>query len=279
MSTVNTILPFYYSFESVYGISPEVNEWITGTAPELYLYSCGKISYLTNIVNIHKSKLTPLAMTRLALQLVLYPRERDWRDPESLRMLGLRSLPAAIVYNIIKPPYHLARMAITFSQSKYELKRVENDVEDEILESLSISLRVVMKILVRLGLETPEILKQQIQSRGWYLYLALARFMEAYGSRFAPSGTVYLASRKRLPRGHCLGLARLHFDQIHGLRDDLMFLPDAFFAIEQWLSRALQVLKESFVDRDENCLFDYVLQRLCQTQDELPGLILLALQN
>jgi hypothetical protein len=194
-------------------------------------------------------------------------------------MLGLRSLPAAIVHDIIKPPYYLARMAIAFSQSKYELKRVEDDVEDEILKSLSISLKVVMKMLVRLGLETPESLKRQMQNRAYYLFLALARFLEAYGSRFAPPGTIYLASRKRLPREHCSGLARLHFDQIHQLKDDLIFLPDAFAAIELWLPRALQALSGSFVDRDESRLFDYILERLCQTRDELPGLILPASQN
>ena len=74
-------------------------------------------------------------MTRLALRLVLHSSERDWRDSESLRILGLRSLPAAIVRDIVKPPYHLDRMAIAFSQRKHELKRMENDVEDELSTS------------------------------------------------------------------------------------------------------------------------------------------------
>jgi hypothetical protein len=170
-------------------------------------------------------------------------------------------------------------MAIASSQSKYELKRVENDVEDEILKSLSISLKVVIKMLVRLGLKTPESLKRKMQSRAYYLFLVLARFLEAYGSRFAPPGTIYLVSRKRLLREHCSGLARLHFDQIHRLKDDLIFLPDTFAAIELWLPKALQALSGAFVDRDESRLFDYILERLCQTRDELPGLILLASQN
>ena len=277
--SVDTIPPLYYAFESVCGISPEVDEWIRGTAPEPYLHSCEKISHLANTANIHKSKLMRLAMTRLALRLVLGSHERDWRDPKSLRILGLRSLPGAIVHDIIKPPCYLARMAIAISQSKHERRRVENEIEDELLESLSVSLDVVVEILVRLGLETPETLKRQMQSRGWYMFLALARFLEAYGSRFAPPGTVYLASRKRLPREHCSGLARLHFDQIHDLKDDLIFLPDTSAAIEQWLPRALRALKGLSVDRDENYLFDYVLQRLCQTRDELPGLVLPASRN
>ena len=117
---------------------------------------------------------------------------------------------------------------------------------------------------------------------GYCLFLTLARLLEAYGSRFAPPGTVYLASRKRLQREHCSGIARLHFDQIHNLKDDLIFagllptqtLPDAAAAIEEWLPRVLQALKGSFVDRNENRLFCHVLQRLRETRDELPGLIL-----
>jgi hypothetical protein len=65
----------------------------------------------------------------------------------------------------------------------------------------------------------------------------------------------------------------------HDLKDDLIFLPDAYAAIEQWLSSVLQALKGSFVEQDENCLFRYILQRLYQTRDELPGLILPASQN
>ena len=168
-------------------------------------------------------------------------------------------------------------------QKRYEffdsLPFHQGEVENEILESLFISLEVVVEMLVRLGLETPETVKQQMQSRSYYLFLALARFLEAYGSRFAPRGTVYLASHKRLPREHCSGLTRLQFDQIHGLKEDLIFLPDASAAIEQWLPSAWQALNGSFVDRNENCLFHYVLQRLCQTRDELPRLILPASQN
>jgi hypothetical protein len=132
-STGNSIPPFYYAFESVYGISAEVDEWITGTAPECYLHSCANISYLTNTATMHKSKLTLLAMTRAVLRLTLRSRERDWPHPRYRPMTGLRLLPVAIVHNIVKPPYHLARMVIAISQSKHEWNKVEDEVENEIL--------------------------------------------------------------------------------------------------------------------------------------------------
>lgn len=257
-STVNSIPPFYYPFGSVYGISPEVDEWITDTAPDLYLYSCAKISYLTNAAKMHKSKLTPLSMTRVALRLVLRSRERDCPSPGYRPTIGLGSLPAAVVHDIVK---HLARVAI-ISQSKSEYKKVENEVENEILESLSISLDVVKEMLVTLGLETPETVRQQMLSRGYYMFLALARFLEAYGSRFAPSGTVYLTSWRRLLREHWSSRVRLHFDQIHSLKEDIISLPDAPATIEQWIPSALQALKRLFLDQNENHLFSYVLQRL-----------------
>ncbi|KAN0089256.1 hypothetical protein V8E51_019516 [Hyaloscypha variabilis] len=173
-------------------------------------------------------------------------------------------------------------MAVASSRSKYERKKAEKEVVDEILESLSISLEVVLKMVLRLGLETPGALQRQLQKGGFCLFLTLARLLEAYGSRFAPPGTVYLASRKRLQREHCSGIARLHFDQIHNLKDDLIYvaspptqaLPDAAAAIEEWLPRVLKALKGSFVDRNENRLFCHVLQRLRKTRDELAGLIL-----
>jgi hypothetical protein len=64
-------------------------------------------------------------------------------------------------------------------------------------------------MLVKLGLKTFKTLKQQIQSKGYYLFLALTRFIKAYGSRFAPLSIVYFISQKRLLKEHCLGFARL----------------------------------------------------------------------
>jgi hypothetical protein len=137
-------------------------------------------------------------------------------------------------------------------------------------------------MVARLGLETPKALQRQVRGGGYWLFLTLARLLEAYGSRFAPPGAVYLASRKRLQREHCSGIARLHFNQIHNSKDDLIFagllpiqtIPGAAAAIEEWLPRVLQALKGSFVDRNENRLFCHVLQRLQETRDELPRLIL-----
>jgi hypothetical protein len=54
---------------------------------------------------------------------------------------------------------------------------------------------------------------------------------------------------------------------------------DASATIEQWLPRALQGLKDSFVDRNEDPLFCHVLQRLRKTREELPGLILPVSKN
>jgi len=87
--------------------------------------------------------------------------------------------------------------------------------------------------------------------------------LEIYGPRFAPPGIVYLISRRRLQREHCSGIALLYFDQTHNFKDDLIFagllptqaLPGAAAVIEEWLRRALQALKGSFVSRNENRLF------------------------
>lgn len=100
-------------------------------------------------------------------------------------------------------------------------------------------------MLARLSFEMPQTVQQQIQSRGYYLFLALARFLEAYGLRFVPPGTVYIASWIQLLREHCSGPARLHFQQIHSLNDGPISLLDASATIKQLLPRALQALKGS----------------------------------
>ena len=109
-------------------------------------------------------------------------------------------------------------------------------------------------MLVNLSLETLESLKQQTHN-GSNL-LALARLLEAFRSRFAPVGTVYLASQKRLRRVHCSGAGRLHSDQIHHLKEYLVFvgkdLPDASARIEIWLPRVWKAPNELSVEGDEN---------------------------
>lgn len=72
--------------------------------------------------------------------------------------MALMRVPGAIVHDLVKPPYYLARMTAASSRSKYEREKAENEVVDEILESLSISLEVVLRMVARLGLETPEAL-------------------------------------------------------------------------------------------------------------------------
>ena len=149
------------------------------------------------------------------------------------------------------------------------------------VSSLYLSQKAVYEIVVRLGIETDETWNQQIQEYGPFLFLTLARLLEAYGSRFAPLGTVYLASRKQLCQDSCSGVARLHFDQIHKLKDDLVSLKcppqqdsaEAFAAIENWLPVVLQTLKGSWVDKNECRPFGYVLQRLHNIRQELPGLL------
>lgn len=164
------------------------------------------------MATIHKLKLSPLAETRDALQQVFCSHERGWPNSAWLRVMALTGVPGAIMHDLVKPPYYLAQMAIASSRSKYEREKAENEVVDEILESLSISLEVVLRMVARLGLETPEALQRQVWEGGYCLFLTLSRLLEAYCSRFAPLGRVYLTSRKRLPREHCSGIARLYFN-------------------------------------------------------------------
>ncbi len=256
-------------------ISHLVDEWIAGKTPYCYLDSCEKLFHLTNTVKRHKSRLTLLPSTREAVVSV-------FSSHRSLRVVGLISLPAAIIHDIVKPSYHISRMAIALSQSKYEKMKAENKISDEILESLSLSLEAVLRMVVRLGLETREAVEQQIQDQGFYLYQTLARLLEAYGSRFAPPGTVYLASKKRLPKGHCSGIARLHFNQIHKLKSSLLSvdlppahtISDASTVVEFWLRKFLPALKDPSVDMGEDDHFSHVLQRLRNIRDELTGLVL-----
>jgi hypothetical protein len=174
-----------------------------GITPYCYLDSCENIHRFTKKAMQHREMLTPppLSSTREAIRNISH---------QGLRVV--RSLPAAIVHNIVKPPYHLARVAIALSQSKYERKKAENEVLNEILQSLALSLQAVLRIVIGLGLETHKTMERQIRDRGFHLYLTLARLLEAYGSWFAPSGTVYLVIQKRLPQGYYSGLTQLHFE-------------------------------------------------------------------
>lgn len=271
---------FQHGYRATLGLSSQVDDWITGSPPPTHLNSCEKIHRHIITAKLHRSKIALLKGRRAALKRGFYSHQRP-------RMLGLISLPNAVFCDTVKPIYHLARMAIALSQRKVESWRIEKEVSDEILDSLSFSLEVLFKILVKLRLETTETLRRKAWDGNFYSLLTLARFLEAYGSRLAPSGAIYLASRKILPRVHCSGLARLHFDQIHDLKETRFFatLPpthtpqQASEALEKWLTRVWQALKGSSVDWDENCLFDYMLQKLRKTRDELRSLVSLVKKN
>lgn len=106
---MSLITPLSCRCGSIYRISPEVDEWIKSTAPMPYLYYCTKISHLANTANAHikaratgynKSGFTAASLPRAWLA-------RQWMSSK----VRLKSLPAAVVHDIVKPPYYLARMA------------------------------------------------------------------------------------------------------------------------------------------------------------------------
>lgn len=265
----STSPPIYVSYP-VYGISCQIDELIMGKTPFPNLDSCARTNHLMEKAQRYKSKIIgPLTATKMAFAHIFNSHEQS--RPESL--------DAAVVYKIIKTPYHLSRMSMAQWQSKQERKKSEEEVVNEILSSLSRSLQVVFLMLDRLALGTPETLREEVGSNGFLLFATLARLLEAYGSRFAPSGTVYLASRKRLSKEHCSGIARLHFNQIHELKILLSVgstetLNDASAAIKDWLPRVFRALKGSAVNKSEDPLFFRLWEKIRQTRDELPGLVL-----
>jgi hypothetical protein len=115
----------------------------------------------------------------------------------------------------------------------------------------------------------------------------LARLLKAYRSRFAPPGTFYLISKKRLPKGHCSSIARLYFNQIHKLKSNLLSvdLPLVYtisnksMVVKLWLCKFLPVLKNLSMDIGENNYFSHVLQILYNIRDELTGLVLRAIEK
>jgi hypothetical protein len=254
--------PEYVSY-AVYGISCQTDELIMGKTPLLYFNSCARTNHLMEKAQLHKSKIIePLTATKKALAHIFNSHEQSRPYLKLSQVFARISLAAAVVHDIIKTPYHLSRMSIALWKSKQERKKSEKEVVDEILESLCISLETVLLMLNRLDLRTLETLRQEAQSDGFVLFATLARLLEAYGSRFAPSGIVYLASQKRLSKEHCSGIARLHFDQIHELKDLISVgsqptetLLKASAAIKEWLPRVLRALKGSVVNRNEDPLF------------------------
>ncbi|KAH9205163.1 hypothetical protein DL95DRAFT_417643 [Leptodontidium sp. 2 PMI_412] len=227
-------------------MSDEIDAWIAGRIPYCYLNSCEQVYHLTNTARRHRRKLTQVLSVITAAKNASSYHQR-------LRTVGLTSLPAAIVHDVVAPPYHLTQM---------------------------LSLAAAFRMVTRLGLETYEAVERQVLNGEGHIFLAIARLLEAYGSRFAPSGTVFLASYKRLLKEHCFGTARLHFEQIHDLKEVLMFVGlfpaqdlDAFAVLERCLRRVFPALKEPFADSDEEPGFSHIVQRLRHVQDEMPGLI------
>ena len=271
---MNLVLPPQYGYGAVYGISDAADNIIQGEVPFEELSSCRRASRLADRAALNGFKLSLPTATSEALYAVFYERQLH-------RLAGLISLPSSIVHDIFKTPSYLAQKWIALSRLSLERKRAEHDVLEGILESLHISSQIVSKMLVNLSLETSESLKQQTHN-GSNL-LALARLLEAFGSRFAPVGAVYLASQKWLRRVHCSGTGRLHFDQIHHLKEYLVFvglqspkdLPDASARIEIWLPRVWKALNGLSMEGNENQLFCDLVQKLRNTRDELLALILL----
>ena len=85
-----------------------------------------------------------------------------------------------------------SQMAIALFRSKFEGMKADAGILDEVLESFRLSLAAAFRMVTRLGLETHEAVERQVQNGEGHIYLAIARLLEAYGSRFAPSGTVRL---------------------------------------------------------------------------------------
>ncbi|KAG9232488.1 hypothetical protein BJ875DRAFT_514420 [Amylocarpus encephaloides] len=278
---IGSIPPPAYGTNAVYGIQVSVNELIMGAIPLSHHDSYYETNRLMDKIGRYKKKIKLPSAPSNAIKGLFCPRTDGWPPYQLMRMLGLVLLPGAIVSDIVKPPYYLAQIAVASSRSKRATKKAEDEVIDEITGSLHRSLEVVLEMLVRLGHKNRETWTRQIWYDDQYRFPTLARLLEAHGLRFAPPDTIYLASRTRLNREDCSGIARLHFDQIHNLKDDLISIgrlpgeniADASAAIEKWLPRVVQALKEPWVEENVNPSFYCVLQRLRSIRQELPALL------
>ena len=270
---MNSISSSEYGYQATCGMSDEVSNIIRVKAPLIGLESCKRAHRFATEADWHKGVLALPTATNRALEEMSNSLQRQ-------HLKGVILLPFSMVYDVFSRSYHLFQKRIVLARLSLETRKVENDVLDEILNSLLTSLEMIFKMLVRLGLETPNSLGQQMQGSGYSL-LTLARLLEAYESRFAPRGTVHLASQKWLRKEHCSSIARLHFDQIHNLKDHLISaglrsgegLPGASVAIEKWLPGAWQALKYHSADTVEHQLFQKFAKELHRTRDELPDLL------
>ncbi len=255
-------------------VFPELYVWTTEHTPYNYLDACERIYYWTKDAERHKAKLIPSSSLRAVVSHAFSSRSQP-----AMRFV---SLPRAVICDFAKPPYHLARMVVGLSLSRYYRIKAESEVLEEIIESLSHSLTSTFNMIVRLHLETRESVEKEIQDRGFGIYQTLARLLEAYGSRSAPSGSLYLASNKRLLRSHCHGVARLQFDHMHKLKSNLLLFDlfpthtttESSEVFLQWLQKILPALKHPSMDGVEHDGHSHVLQKFRNTQAELSDLLL-----
>jgi hypothetical protein len=97
--TPNNVQTPEYSLDAADEASPAVDMLISGRIPSCYLNSCTEICRLTSSTKRHRSKLSQQSWTREAAKYIFcYQRSS---------IAGLRFLPAAITYDIVKISYHL----------------------------------------------------------------------------------------------------------------------------------------------------------------------------
>jgi hypothetical protein len=266
---------YKYGGQTAFGISLHTETWVAGVTPLNFLST----DKLAQAAKLHRTKIVPtLALTRQALRSAFGSRKEDpHRNTKSERVLGFKSLLPAVTRDVVKPIYHFIKLTLALSKIRLGRRGARKEVFKEVLRSLSISLETTFVILIKLGLETPETLHQQIQEGDIVLFMALARILEAFASRFAPSGTIYLASGKALSREHCPDIALDHFDQIHDLKYGPIFVDftaeqiftEAATAIKERFPCFIQALKGSALDRDDDRISWIVWQAICGTRDDM----------
>jgi hypothetical protein len=117
---------------------------------------------LTKSANLYRSKVAPtFTLIRAAFRNTFGSRKDDllyrtkWR-----RVIRLKSILLAFVYNIGRSLYYLTGMALAKTHLRLEEIKIWIKIEvlKDFLTSLSISLEATFIILIKLGLKTPETL-------------------------------------------------------------------------------------------------------------------------
>ena len=248
--------------------------WIVGAAP----LNSFPTERLVKSAKLHRPKVVPtFALTRAAFRNAFGSRKGDLRDRTRWqRVVRLKLALPAFIHDVGRSLYHLTRMALAKTHLRIKGMWAWKDVLEDFLVSFLISLKATLIILFKLGLKTLETLHQQIQDGDLDVFMGLARVLEAFASRFAAPGTIYLASGKTLSREYCPDVALGHFDHIHDLKDNSSFadflrkhIPD-MVAFEEWLPSVMTVFKGS--DRDHRLPWD-VLRALRRVRTQLPYMI------